>query len=839
MSDLPAHARAVVIGCGIVGNSLAYHLCRLGWQDVVLLDKGPLPNPGGSTGHASNFIYLVDHSKEMTALTVDSVNQYREMGVFTQSGGIEVARTRERMQELTRRMSSAASWAIEPVSLISPAEVKELVPFIDESIILGGFYTPGVGVVDSLRAGTIMRERAQASGALQVIAKTEVIAIDVERGRVRCVRTTAGEIEAETVVITCGVWSPRVARMAGARIPLTPAVHQMIDVGPVPRFAGAKGDIEVPIVRDMDTNMYERQAGGDLEIGSYAHRPILYDPEDIPPIERAALSPTEFPFTQPDFEVQMQHALELMPEIVGDEKVGVKYAINGILSLTPDGMPVLGESPDVRGLWSAAAVWVKEGPGTGKALAEWMVHGESEIDLHSSDIARFHEHQRTRVHVRARAAEGFNKTYGIVHPSEQWASNRNVRLAPFHERERELEATFFEAAGWERPMWYESNSRLLDEFGDRITRRTSEWESRWWSPIINAEHLAMRERAGLFDLSAFTIFDITGRGALESVQKVTLRQMDVPIGRNVYTPVLSPNGGFKSDLTVMRLADDHFRVVTGGAAGMSDKKWFSDHLAADGTAQLFDLTSGMTTIGLWGPRARDILASATSDDVSNDGFKFGSCRTIDVGTVRVLASRISYVGDLGWELYITIDQGLKLWDALWEAGRPFGLAACGIGVYGTTGRLEKCYRAHGNELETEYNVVEAGMQAPRVKSEDFVGKEAHLRHRAEEPAAVLCTLTVDDHTSKSGEKRYMLGREPILTHDGKPITDRRGRRSYVTSAGAGPSVGKHILMAYLPPEQAVLGERLAVQYMGERYPVTVAVVGSTPLFDPENTRVRS
>jgi glycine cleavage system aminomethyltransferase T/glycine/D-amino acid oxidase-like deaminating enzyme len=839
MSNLPAHARVVVIGCGIVGNSVAYHLCRLGWRDVVLIDKGPLPNPGGSTGHASNFIYLVDHSKEMTALTVESVNQYKEMGVFTQSGGIEVARTKERMQELTRRMSSAASWGIEPVSLITPAKVKDLVPFIDESIILGGFYTPGVGVVDSLRAGTIMRERAQVSGALQVVAKTEVVAIDVERGRVRCVRTTAGEIEADTVVITCGVWSPRVARMAGARIPLTPAVHQMIDVGPVPRFAGAKGDIEVPIVRDMDTNMYERQAGGDLEIGSYAHRPILYDPEDIPPIERAALSPTEFPFTQPDFEVQMQHALELMPEIVGDEKVGVKYAINGILSLTPDGMPVLGESPDVRGLWSAAAVWVKEGPGTGKALAEWMVHGESEIDLHSSDIARFHEHQRTRAHVRARAAEGFNKTYGIVHPSEQWASNRNVRLAPFHDRERELGATFFEAAGWERPMWYESNGPLLDEFGDRVTRRTAEWESRWWSPIINGEHLAMRARAGLFDLSAFTIFDIQGPGALAAVQQVTLRQMDVPVGRNVYTPVLSHNGGFKSDLTVMRLGDEHFRVVTGGASGMSDKKWFADHLPADGSAQLFDLTTAMTTLGLWGPRARDILMAATSDDVSDEGFKFGVCRMIDIGTVRVLASRISYVGDLGWELYVSIDQGLKLWDMLWEAGQPFGLAACGIGVYGTTGRLEKCYRAHGNELETEYNVVEAGMQAPRVKAEDFVGKEAHLRHREEEPAAVLCTLTVDDHKSRSGEKRYMLGREPILSRDGAAITDRLGRRSYVTSAGAGPSVGKHILMSYLPPEQAVLSTKLLVQYMGERYHVTVAVVGSTPLFDPENTRIRS
>ena len=839
MSELPRHARAVVIGCGIVGNSLAYHLTRLGWRDVVLLDKGPLPNPGGSTGHASNFIYLVDHSKEMTALTMDSVRQYREMGVFIRSGGIEVARTKERMQELTRRMASGHSWGIEGMSLLTPSEVRELVPYIDEKVILGGFHTDGVGVVDSLRAGTLMREKGVAAGALQAFPKTEVTGIDVERGRVRRVRTTAGDLEAETIVITGGVWSPRLARMAGTRIPLTPAVHQMIDIGPVPRFRGAKSDIEHPIVRDMDTNMYERQAGGDLEIGSYAHRPILYDPEDLPSVEQAALSPTEFPFTQADFEEQMQHALELMPEIVGDESVGVKYAINGILSLTPDGMPVLGESPDVKGLWAAAAVWVKEGPGTGKAVAEWMVQGESEIDLHSSDIARFHEHQRTRAHVRARAAEGFNKTYGIVHPSEQWASNRDVRLSPFHVREKELGAVFFEAAGWERPQWYESNRALLEEFGERVTRRTAEWESRWWSPVINAEHLAMRERAGMFDLSAFTIFDISGPGALASVQRAALRQMDVPEGRVVYTPVLSPNGGFKSDLTIMRLAHDRFRVVTGGAAGMSDKKWFRDLLVEDGTAQLSDLTSSLTTIGLWGPHARRILESATSDDVSNDGFKFGTCRTIEVGTLRVLASRISYVGDLGWELYVPMEQGLKLWDALWEAGAPHGIAACGIGVYGTTGRLEKSYRAHGNELETEYNVVEAGMAAPKVKDEDFVGREAHMRHRGEEPAALLCTLTVEDHRSKSGERRYMLGREPILALDGTRIVDGRGRGSYVTSAGAGPSVGKHILMAYLPPDHARAGAKLLVEYMGERYPVTVAIAGSAPLFDPENSRIRS
>jgi glycine cleavage system aminomethyltransferase T/glycine/D-amino acid oxidase-like deaminating enzyme len=839
MSDLPPSARAVVIGAGIVGNSISYHLSELGWRDLVLLDKGPFPNPGGSTGHASNFIFPVDHSKEMTALTLDSMRQYQDLDVFTESGGIEVARTEERMQELHRRMSSAHAWGVDRVSMVTPAEIKELVPFIDETILLGGFSSPGVGVVDSLRAGTIMRERAVAAGALTISANTEVLGIDVERGRVRRVRTTRGDIETEVVIVACGVWSPAIAQMAGALIPLTPAVHQMIDIGPVPRFASSTRHIEYPIVRDMDTFMYERQDGIGLEIGSYAHRPILHDPEEIPSIEQAALSPTELPFTQADFDKQMEDALELMPEIVGDESVGVKYAINGLLSLTPDGMPLLGETHEVRGLWSCAAVWVKEGPGIAKAVAEWMTHGESEIDLHSSDIARFWDHQKTRAHIRARTSEGFNKTYGIIHPSEQWASSRDVRLPPFHAREQELDAVFFEAAGWERPHWYESNAPLLEEYADRINPREAEWDTRWWSPIINAEHLAMRDRAGMVDLSAFTIFDVAGPGALEAVQGVAVRQMDVPVGRVVYTAVLTPGGGFKADLTIMRLDDELFRVVTGGAHGPADRKWFADRLPQDGTAQIADLTSAWTTLGLWGPRARDILSSVTRDDVSHEAFRFGSCRTIEIDTLRVLASRISYVGDLGWELYVPIEQGQKLWDVIAEAGRPHGIAPVGIGVYGTTGRLEKCYRAYGFELESEYNVCEAGMAGPKVKEEDFVGKESHLRHRDEEPAAIMCTLTVDDHTSASGVKRYMLGREPIQTRDGQPLTDSRGRRSYVTSAGAGPSVGKHLLMAYLPPEQAQVGTELAVEYLNERYPVTVAVAGSTPIFDPENERIRS
>ncbi len=839
MTSVPTRARVVIIGAGIVGNSMAWHLADKGWRDIVLLDKGILPNPGGSTGHASNFIFLTDHSKEMAAFTIESARQYRELGVYDETGGIEVARTAERMEELKRRMASSTSWGVDGGRLLTPAEVKAMVPFIDESVILGGFYTPGVGIVDSLQAGTLMRQAAQKMGALTIAAGVEVTGIDVEAGRVRRVHTDAGTIEAEVVVIACGVWSPRIARMAGASIPLTPAVHQMIDIGPVPMFEHTTREVGYPIVRDMDTNMYERQHGTGFEIGSYAHRAILMEADDIPSIAASALSPTMLPFTQEDFDPQLEDSLELFPAIVGDESVGVKLAINGLLSLTPDGNPIIGETPEVKGLWSVAAVWIKEAPGIAKTVAEWMTNGEPEIDPHGSDIARFYDHHRTARHIAARTTEGYNKTYGIVHPMEQWESNRPIKLSPAYERQKALGAVFFEAAGWERPFWYEANRPLLDEYADRVMPRAAEWESRWWSPIINAEHLAMRDRVGIVDLSAFAIFDVTGPGACASLERMCVNKVDVAPGRTVYTPLLNGGGGILADLTIMRLAHDRFRVVTGGGMGMRDKKLFTDALPADGSAQLFDATDSWTTIGLWGPRARDVLASVTDADVSHAGFPFLSTRTVDIDGVRTLASRISYVGELGWEIYVPMEAGLRVWDALFEAGRSFGLAPVGIGTYAVTARLEKGYRAHGAELELDFDLVEAGMARPTVKDADFIGKAAYLRKRATDPVAILCTLTVDDPTSKSGVKRYMLGREPILTRDGQRIVDAKGRGSYVTSAGSGPSVGKHLLMSYLPPEHAVVGTKLLVEYFGERYPVTVAVAGATPLFDPDNARIRS
>ncbi len=838
MSELPSSADVIVVGAGIVGNSVVAHLADKGWRDIVLIDKGPLPNPGGSTGHASNFIYPVDHGKEFAMLTLDSMRQYRELGTFTESGGLEVARTEERMEELRRRMASAKTWGVD-AHLLGPEEAAELVPFISTDVILGAFYTPSVGVVDPLRTGTLMRERASELGALTTAANTEVLDIVTGNGRVTRVVTDRGEIDTEHVVVACGVWSPRIAAMAGASIPLTPAIHQMIDVGPLPPFEETTGEIAYPIVRDMDTNMYERQNGNDMEIGSYAHRPILHAPDDIPSIEASRLSPTELPFTEEDFDPQMEDALELFPEILTADGAGIRHAINGLLSLTPDGSPILGESPECRGLWSAAAVWIKEGPGVGRLIAEWMSGEEMFVDSHGADIARFYPHQRTPTHIHARASEGYNKTYGIVHPREQWESNRGVRATTFYPRQRDLDAFFFEGGGWERPQWYESNADLVDEYGDAIQERPHEWDSRWWSPIISAEHLAMRDRVAMIDVSAFALFEVTGPGAVDYMQTMTMANVDRPVGRIIYTPILDHHGGFRSDLTVVRLGDEHYRIITGGSDGPRDWKWFSDHLPDDGSVQLFDVTSAYVTLGVWGPRARDLVSTLTDDDVSDEGFGFGRAREIVLGGLPTLMIRISYVGDLGWEIHAPMEHGLKLWDTVYEAGQEFGIVPAGIGVYGTTGRMEKGYRLMGNELESEYTPVDADLALPKVKSADFNGKEAYLEAREQGPVAVMCTLTVEDHTSAAGIPRYPQGGEPIVTTEGEPLVDAYGRRSYVTSAGAGPSVGKHLLMAYLPPEFAEEGRELAVEYMTERYPVVVARAGRTPLFDPDDSRMRA
>ncbi|HET9680992.1 MAG TPA: FAD-dependent oxidoreductase [Candidatus Limnocylindrales bacterium] len=855
MSPLPSHARVVIVGAGIAGNALAWHLARLGWRDIVQVDKGPLPNPGGSTGHASSFTFPVEYNRQMVEWCMDALGQFEDLGVLTRCGGIEVARTPERMHELKRRLAAAHAFGVD-AELLDPAGVTKLVPWMDGSKILGGFHVPAVGVVDPVYGGTLMRDRAMELGALTVSAGTEVTGVDVKDGRITGVRTTKGDVSAEMVVVCGGVWSAKVAAMAGARIPLTPAVHQMVDIGPVPAFEHLTSALAYPVIRDMDALMYERQSGGDLEIGSYAHRAILVPVEDIPSNEEAALSPTELPFTPEDFDDHLPKALELYPSIVGDESVGIKHAINGLISLTADGFSLLGEMPEVKGLVACSAMWIKEAPSLTRMLAEWLTDGQPEMDPAVVNIARFSDHHKTHRHVCARGSEWFPKFYGIVHPGEQWATDRGVRLGAAHAGHVALGAEFIEIAGWERPNWYESNRPLLAEFGARVMDRPHEWDRRWWSPIINAEHLALRDRVGLIENPAFAIFDITGTGALDYVQRMAVGQVDVAPpavapdadaagqsqvvpGRVVYTQLLNEAGGIKADVTILRLGHDHFRIVDAGFAGPADRKWLEDHLPADGSVALADLTSAWTMIAIWGPRARDVVSSLTTDDVSNEGFPYATWRWLNLESLHVMAARISYAGELGWELHVPMEQGQRLWDLLFEAGRPHGIVPVGLGAYGTTLRLEKGYRLMSRELELDRNLVEAGLARPKVKDADFIGKAAYLAQREAGPAQVLCTLTVDENRSPStGELRYMLGGEPIVTPSGELLVDVRGRRSFVTTAGSGPSVGKHLLMAYLPPAAAVTGMKLAVEYIGELYPVTVAGVGATALFDPANERLR-
>jgi glycine cleavage system aminomethyltransferase T len=615
----------------------------------------------------------------------------------------------------------------------------------------------------------------------------------------------------------------------------------LISVGPIDFFEQFEGEINHPVVRDMDTQMYERPSGNDMEVGSYQHRPILWDVDEIMSIDEAPLSPTQPPLTQDAFEQSMADALELMPEVLDDPGAGIRYEIDGLLSVTPDGMPLVGPFQDVDGLWSCAAIWIKEAPAFGQHLAEWMVEGRPETDLHGANVNRFYEYGRSREFVKNRAHEGYQKIYGIVHPAEQWQSSRPLRTTGFHHRQEELDANFFEAAGWERAQWFESNEDLLDRYADEIEPldRPHEWDSRWWSPIILGEHLHLRDKVGMVGDMGFTVFDLIGPGATEYAERMAVGRMDVDVGKAVYTPILDDNAGFRSDLTVVRTGENSYRVITGGGMGGADKQWFKEHLPDDGSVQLVDRTSSLCTLGVWGPEARNVVSEVAEEDVSHETFPPYTAQKLTLGEVDVWALRISYVGELGWELYAPMEKGQRLWDVIADAGEAYDIRPVGMGVYGTTARMEKGYRLYGHELELDYDPAEAGLTFHGVKDADFNGKEAYAQAIETDNAATLCTLSVDDHTSSEGVRRFMLGNEPILTPDGEAIVDTEGRRSYVTSAGTGPTVGKHLLMGYLPPEYAEEGQELRVEYFGDHYPVTVEVVGSRPLFDPDNSRIRS
>lgn len=837
--DLPPAAETVIIGAGIVGNSMAYWLSEMGREDIVQIDKGPLPDPGGSTGHASNFMFPVTSSKMITQLSQRSREIYREMDTWEQPGALEVARTEERLEQFKRQLGLAKSWG-EPAEILSVDEVAELVPFINKDIVTGGFFAPEGGTADPLRAGEIMRERAKDAGNLSVFANTTVTDMIVENDEIAAVETDRGTIEADEVVIATGIWSPKIARMAGVEIPLTPVVHQMISVGPIEELEAEDGEINHPVVRDVDARMYERPHGAEMEVGSYLHRVMLWDVEDILSNEEAPLSPTQPPLTEEAFEESMEKALEIMPEILDDPDTGIKLGIDGLMSHSPDGTPLVGPLQDVDGLWSAAHIYVKDAPAIAEELAKWMTRGSSDIDIDlGANVNRLYEYGTPRDYVKNRSEEGFAKFYGIIHPAEQWESERPYRTPGFHDRQANLDAEFYELYGWETPQWFESNRDLLERYGDEIEhlRRPHEWDSRWWSPITLAEHLHMRDNVAMVDGSIFSVLDIVGDDALDLVQRVGVADMDVEVGKTVYTPVLRENGGFRSDFTVARVGEDHFRVVTSGATAGNDLQWFREHIPAGADVRVFDNADSTSTLAVWGPEARNVIDSIVEEDMSDEAHPFAYAREVTVGDVEAWALRISYVGELGWEFHVPAAKSGRLWDIIYEAGQEYNIRPVGMGVFGGTGPMEKSFQMIGTDLTQEYTASEAGRTRHGLKDAAFVGKEAYADGLESETVAKICTLSVDDHAPNGGERRFMLGQEPILNMDGETLVDDNGRESYVTSAGSGPSVGKHLLKAYLPTEYADEGTSLQVEYFGEQYPVTVEALGTTPVFDPDHSRM--
>lgn len=817
----------VVIGAGVVGAALVDELSQLGWTNVTAVDQGELPAPGGSTSHAPGLVFQANGSKalaEMARYTVEKFNSLTYQGepCFLQVGGLEVATTPERVQELHRRHGWLTSWGIE-AEVVDTDRCLELHPLLNGDLVKAGLHIPTDGLAKAVRAVGAQVEAA-ASRGVTVRDLTEVVGIEQADGKVTGVQvrpTMSPDAEPEVIpadiVITCaGIWGPKVCAMVDLPLALTPLAHQLAWTTDVPELAEQQEEAVRPILRHQDEDLYYRERFGGFGIGSYLHKPMPQSAEEIRAYDPSADMPSVLEFTEVDFKPAWDLSVELLPSLEG---ATVESGFNGLFSFTPDGMPLIGEHPGLQGFWVAEAVWVTHSAGVGKAVAELVHHGYSEsFDVHEMELGRFEPHQKSPEYVLARDCRGFIEVYDILHPLEPPVDCRPLRMSPFYPRQQELGAYFLEASGWERPQWYEANAGLVEKYADRIPT-PGDWAAMHWSPIVGAEALAVREGVGMFDMSALKHLEVTGRGAADFLNSLVTGDVAKSVGAVTYCLLLNEDGGIRSDITVTRLAADRFQV---GANGNLDLEWLSAHLPDDGTVQVHDVTPGTCCIGLWGPKARDVVSSLTDIDVSATGLKYFRAKQGYIGTVPVAMLRLSYVGELGWEIYTTADQGLKLWDTLWEAGQPHGIIAGGRGAFSSM-RLEKGYRSFGSDMTYEHDAYQAGLGFSVKKGkEDFLGFAGLAARRdSGKPRKVLACLTIDNAAD------VVMGKEPVLA-DGRAV-------GYVTSAGWGYTIGKGIAYAWVDETLAQPGTQLTISYFDR--PVA-AVVTQEPLFDPGMERLR-
>ncbi len=793
----------VVIGGGVGGCAVLYWLARLGCSDAILLERADLTS--GSTFHSAGLVGQLRGSLSLTRMMMSSVELYRSLGEeveletgWREVGSLRLASSEERLEEIARQAGWAKTFGL-PFELISATEAQELFPPMSTDGVLGAAFLPTDGYIDPSQLTFALAEGARRRGA-EIATSTRVTGIRVERGRVTGVETDRGPIETEVVVNAGGMFAAELGRLAGVTVPVVPMAHEYL----ITRPSGLP--LDMPTMRDPSLLVYFRPESGGLIMGGYERDPAPWSLDGIPGDFNGKLLEEDWP----RFEPLLENAIRRVPAL---EEMEVVRLINGPEAFTPDNEFILGPT-DVRGFWVAAgfcAHGLAGAGGMGKLVAEWILEGTPSLDVWEMDSRRFGAAYRSRDYALARATEVYSTYYDVKYPGHERQAGRPLRVSAAYARLQELGAVFGEKSGWERANWFEPNAAAGDE-----SLRPRGWAGKLWSPAVGAEHRACRERAALFDESSFAKIELSGEGAVELLDRLCDNRVTRDVGAITYTQMLNARGGIECDFTVTRLAEDRFRIVTGTAFGQHDLAWIRFHAPDDGSVRVDDVTSRYACVGLWGPAAREILQTLVVEPLD---FPYMRARELAVGPVPCLALRVTYVGELGWELYCPAEYGLRLWDELWEAGREHGLVAAGYKAIDSL-RLEKGYRVWGADISPDDNPYEAGLGFAVKLDRDFIGRDALVA--AGEPERSLACLVLADPRSVA------LGSEPVRL-DGE-IAGR------VTSGGYGYTVERSIAYAYVPAAKAAPGQPVEVEIFGEW---VAGEVAAEPLFDPKGERIRA
>lgn len=819
MTNFPTQARVVIIGGGITGCSIAYHLAQMGCSDVVLLEKGELTS--GTTFHSVGLVTQFRSSPTQMQFMNYSISLYNRLKAeqgeaigWNPVGSLRLASSPDRFKALQRDVSRAKALGLD-VEIISPAEAARIFPPMTQENLFGAVHIPDDGWLDPNGITTDLARRARAMG-VAIHTNTRVTAINVvDAGvgapRVASVQTELGEVQCEVVVNAAGQWAPRIGAMVDVSIPMTPIMHQYLITKPIP---GHELPHETPVVRDPDNLVYIREEVRGFLVGGFEPNPKAWAVEGAPWEFTQQLLPPEWDL----FDVLMEGAVRRVPVLARAEIVRL---VNGPEAITPDGHYCLGPTPGVRGFFVAAGMslnGIAGAGGVGKILAEWILEGAPEWDMHEFDVRRFGAAYADRDFVAARTREVYKFYYHMRYPEDEYEWGRPQQSSALRPRLEALGAVFGEKSARERVNFYVP--------GQPARRQGAEQRQWGWArpPYFNQvgqEHRAARERVALLDMSSFGKIDVRGPGALQLLQRLADNDIDRPVGSVVYTQFLNARGGIEADLTVTRWGADHYRIISGTAFVASDLGWLQRHLPDDGSVVLQEVTRDWACLALWGPRARDVLQPIATDDLSNEAFPFMTAQRIRVEGMEVRAQRLSYAGELGWELYVRQENALPLWDALMAAGRPHEIQPIGYKALDSL-RLEKGYRVWGADITPDETPYEAGLGfCVRLQKADFIGREALLRLSEADIQQRLCTLTLQDDAC------VLYGGEAVYA--GEELVGR------IRSGGWGHTLGVNIGFSYLPPALTSEGAQLQVEVFGARVPARVV---ADSLYDPGGERMR-